>query len=72
MQLRNLFRQLIALRAGTPNKFIVPARQAGNRFPGSLKGLQIRAQDCRVVVRRVGVTPPPPILFFLDKYVKTT
>jgi hypothetical protein len=23
---------------------VVPARQAGNRFPGSLKGLQIRAQ----------------------------
>jgi hypothetical protein len=24
--------------------FVIPARQAGNRFLGSLKGLQIRAQ----------------------------
>jgi hypothetical protein len=31
------------LRAGTSNWVIVPARQAGNRFLGSLKGLQIPA-----------------------------
>ncbi len=31
-------------RAGTTNKIVVQARQAGNRFLGSLQGLQIRAQ----------------------------
>ncbi len=30
-------------RAGTINRVVVKARQAGNRFLGSLKGLQIRA-----------------------------
>jgi hypothetical protein len=30
-------------RADTTNRVIVPARRAGNRFLGSLKGLQIRA-----------------------------
>jgi hypothetical protein len=34
----------VAWRAGTTNWVVVPARQAGNRFLGSLKGLQIRAQ----------------------------
>jgi hypothetical protein len=34
----------VACRAGTTNRAVVPARQAGNRFLGSLKGLQIRAQ----------------------------
>jgi hypothetical protein len=29
----------------TTNRVVVPARQVGNRFPGSLKGVQIRAQD---------------------------
>jgi hypothetical protein len=33
-----------AWRASTTNRAIVPARQAGNRFLGSLKGLQILAQ----------------------------
>ncbi len=33
----------VALRAGTAKRIVVPARQAGNRFLGSLKGLQIRA-----------------------------
>ena len=33
-----------AWRAGTSNRFVVPARQDGNRFLGSLKGLQIRVQ----------------------------
>jgi hypothetical protein len=32
----------VALRAGTTKRVVVPARQAGNRFLGSLKGLQIR------------------------------
>ena len=35
----------VARRAGTTNRVVVPARQAGNRFLGSLKGLQIRAQE---------------------------
>jgi hypothetical protein len=30
-------------RASTTNTVVVPARQAGNRFLGSLKSLQIRA-----------------------------
>ncbi len=34
----------VALRGGTTNRVVVPARQAGNRFLSSLKGLQIRAQ----------------------------
>ncbi len=34
----------VALRAGTSNRVVLPARHAGNRFLGSLKGLQIRAQ----------------------------
>jgi hypothetical protein len=33
----------VACRAGTSNKVVVPARQAGNRFLGSSKSLQIRA-----------------------------
>jgi hypothetical protein len=33
----------VAWRAGTSNRVVVPARRAGNRFLGSLKGLQIRA-----------------------------
>jgi hypothetical protein len=33
----------VAWLAGTSNGVVVPARQAGNRFLGSLKGLQIRA-----------------------------
>ncbi len=37
------FAAYVALRAGTPNRVVVPSRQAGNRFLGSLKGLQIRA-----------------------------
>ncbi len=41
----------VAWRAGTSNR-VVPARQAGNRFLGSLKGLQIRALylscDCSI------------------------
>jgi hypothetical protein len=34
----------VAWRAGTPNRVVVQARHAGNRFLGSIKGLQIRAQ----------------------------
>ncbi len=41
---RNRFTAYVAWRASssTKNKVIVPARQAANRFLGSLKGLQIR------------------------------
>ncbi len=34
----------VAWRAGTTNRVVVPARQAGNRFLGSLKGLQIQVR----------------------------
>jgi hypothetical protein len=34
----------VAWRPGTTNRVLVPARQDENRFLGSLKGLQIRAQ----------------------------
>ncbi len=34
----------VVWRAGTTNRVVVSARQAGNRFLGCLKGLQIRAQ----------------------------
>ena len=34
----------VACQGGTTNRIVVTARQAGNRFLGSLKGLQIRAQ----------------------------
>jgi hypothetical protein len=33
----------LACRAGTSNRVVVPVRQAGNRFLGSLEGLKIRA-----------------------------
>jgi hypothetical protein len=36
----------VAWRARTSNRVVVPARQAGNRFLGSLKGYKIRALDC--------------------------
>ncbi len=38
----------VAWRAGTKNRVVVPVRQAGNRFLGSINGLQIRAQDSYV------------------------
>jgi hypothetical protein len=38
----------VALRAGTKNRVVVQARQAENRFLGSLKCLQIRAQYCEI------------------------
>ncbi len=34
----------VAWRDGTTNRVVVPVRQAGNRFLGSWKGFQIRAQ----------------------------
>ncbi len=46
-ELRNRFHGMdppayAAWRACTSNRVVVPARQAGNRFLGSLKGLQVR------------------------------
>ncbi len=35
----------VAWRPSTSDRVVVPARQAGNRFLGSLKGLQIRALE---------------------------
>jgi hypothetical protein len=49
MEPRNRFQESIPAAyvawraAGTLNRVVVPARQAGNRFLGSLKGLQLRA-----------------------------
>ncbi len=40
---RNRFRQpMVSWRAGMTKRVVVQARQAGNRFLGSLKGLQLR------------------------------
>jgi hypothetical protein len=39
----------MACRAGTSNRVVVPACHTGNRFLGSLKGLQIRAQHIDVM-----------------------
>jgi hypothetical protein len=36
---------LCSLADGSSNRVAEPARQAGNRFLGFLKGLQVRAQD---------------------------
>ncbi len=38
----------VAWRASTSSRVVVPARQAGNRFLGPLKDLQIRAQESRI------------------------
>ncbi len=47
MKPRNWFREIdsaiLAWRAGTTSRVVVPSRQAENRFMGSLKGLQLRA-----------------------------
>ncbi len=51
----------VAWRVGTTNRVVVPARRAGNRFLGSLKGLQIRAlkQGCSAqLLFRVIVSNP--------------
>jgi hypothetical protein len=38
-------RAYVALRVGTSNRVVVPARQAGNRFLGSLKRFTNSASD---------------------------
>ncbi len=51
----------VARPAGTTNSVVVRARQAGNRFLGSLKGIQIRAQESipawRAGIATVSVVP---------------
>jgi hypothetical protein len=37
--------QYVTWRAGTTNRVVVTGRQDGNRFLGSLKGLQIRSRS---------------------------
>jgi hypothetical protein len=41
---------------GTTNSAVLPARQAGNRFLGSFKGLQIRAQPDKCINTYSGAT----------------
>jgi hypothetical protein len=56
-----------AWRAGTSNRVVVPAVQAGNPFLGSLKGLQIRTQRGQLSVDKgdslhavnIQISPPP-------------
>ncbi len=67
----------VAWRASTTNRVVVPACQAGNRLLGSLKGLQIRAQNMLMEVQRRPVLfswlipLAPPSLIFLS-YRPTT
>ncbi len=44
----------VAWRAGMTNRVVVPARQAGNRFMGSFKGLQIGSCILLVFLERGG------------------
>jgi hypothetical protein len=64
----------VAWRAGTTNRVVGPALQAGNRFLGLLKGLQIRPQLMSQPIARektysfilfparaaMVISPPPP------------
>ncbi len=45
----------VAWRAGTSSRVVVPARQAGNRFLGSLKSIQIRPLDSDTFVICLGI-----------------
>ncbi len=55
-------------QAGTSNRVVVTARKDGNRFLGSLKGLQIRAQEssmgiycCLLLIK---------IYWFMDQFLR--
>ncbi len=65
----------VAWQAGRTNRVIVPARQAGNRFLGSLQGLQIRALVWRhavVLDQRLGYSAhPSPFYSHLPPLVTT-
>ncbi len=53
----------VAWEAGTSNRVVVPGRQAGNRFLGSEKALQIRAQVALyfyIIVTKVWVVQTNP------------
>ncbi len=50
----------VAWRAGTKNRVAVPARQAGNRFLGSLKDLQIPSLISCVQLYSLAETPQLP------------
>ncbi len=45
----------VAWRASTTNRAVAPARQAGNRFLGFLKGLQIRALSIQATKERIRI-----------------
>jgi hypothetical protein len=47
---KSILPSCVAWRAGTTNRVVLLARQAGNRLLGSLKGLQIRTQFLRSLV----------------------
>ncbi len=53
----------VARRAGSTNRVVVPARQHENRFLRSLKGLQIRAQDCWQVCLHIQLRLPTTELY---------
>ncbi len=50
----------VAWRAGTSNRVVVPGRQAGNRFLGSLKGLQIESMGTIGTDKEKGYRTGPP------------
>jgi hypothetical protein len=50
----------VVRRAGTTNRIVVSASQAGNRFLGSLKGLQIRALNSPPPPKKMPITAPFP------------
>jgi hypothetical protein len=60
--------QFIICRARLCKSDVVPARQVGNRFLGSLKCLQIRALVSATLVQD---PPPPCIHFFLQNDWRT-
>jgi hypothetical protein len=56
----------VAWQSGTTNRVVVPARQAGNRFLGFLKGLKIPFY--RYLITTKTVFPPTPPLIFAALY----
>jgi hypothetical protein len=58
----------VAWRAGTTNRVVLPARQSGNQFLGSLKGLQIRAQGTCIFEHNVLNVLNPNNAFILANF----
>ncbi len=52
----------VAWRAGSTNRGLIQARKAGNRFLGSLKGLQIRALCCAPIIHLHTVSVSVPFI----------